>query len=102
MIDLSWSQHITYLEDTLAQSLHMMRHYLISFTLNSDYFCLVYSHLQNAIGAWRSVPKTALNHLNVLHKKLIKASFILHPKEQTHILHPRDRMSFHFATKQTC
>jgi len=73
---LSWYQHITNVEDKLAQSLgiiYMTRHYLTPSALKSVYICLVYSHLQDAIGAWGSVPKTTLNHLNALHNKLIRA-----------------------------
>ena len=64
---LSWSQDITNLEDKLVQSLgtfYIIRHYLTS-GLKSVYFCLVYSHNQDAIGAWGSVPKTAQNHLTL-------------------------------------
>ena len=70
----SWPQHITNLEDTLTRSLgilYMTRPYLTS-ALKSVYivFTAVYSHLQYAIGAWGSMPKIALNHLNVQHNKL--------------------------------
>ena len=50
---LSWYQHITNLEDKLPRSLGifcMTRHYLSPSALKSVYFCLVYSHLQYAIG----------------------------------------------------
>jgi len=49
----------------------MTSHYLPS-ALNSVCFCLVYSHLQYAIGAWVCA-KTALNYLDALHNKLIRA-----------------------------
>jgi len=67
----------TNLEDKLAQSFgifYMTRHYLTPSALKSVHCCLVYGHLQCAVGAWwGSVPKTTLNHLNVLHNKLIRA-----------------------------
>jgi len=71
---LSWYQLITNLEDKLTRSLgifYMTRHYLTPSALKSVYFCLVYSHLQYAIGAWGSMPKTTLNYFNVLHNKPI-------------------------------
>ena len=44
--------------------------------------------LQYAIGAWGSVPKTTLNHLNVLHIKLIRAmNFASYRSHATSIYH---------------
>jgi len=41
--------------------------------LRSVYYILTYSHLQYAIGVWGGVGKTALNRLNVLHNKVLRA-----------------------------
>jgi len=93
--DRSWSQHITNPEDKLARSLGifcMTRHYLTSSALNSVHVCLYYRHLQYTTGAWESLPKTALNHLNILHNNLKRAIN----------LHPTGHMALQFSTIQIC
>jgi len=58
---------------------------LSDFCTNASLVC---SHLQYAIGAWGSVPKTALNHLNVLHNKLIRAiNFAFYRSHVTPLYH---------------
>jgi len=96
---LSWRQHITNLEDALARSLgivYMTRHYLTS-SLKPVYFCLVYSHLQYVIGAWGSVPKTTLNHLNVLHNELIRAmNFASNKSQVTPLYHQSNLLKINY------
>jgi len=41
--------------------------------LRSVYYSLTYIHLQYAIGVWSGAGKTALNPLNVLHNKVLRA-----------------------------
>jgi len=41
--------------------------------LRSVYYSLTYSHLQYAIGVWGGAGKTALNRLNLLHNKVLRA-----------------------------
>ena len=70
------SDHITNLEKTISRSVetfYRYRHYLNKSALKSLYFSVVYSHLQDAIGAWGGVGKTSLRRLNILHNKIIRA-----------------------------
>jgi len=67
---LTWSNDIANLEKTISRSVEIfyrLRRYLNERALKSLYFSIVYSHLQDAIGAWGGVGKTSLRRLNVLH-----------------------------------
>ena len=103
---LSWYQNITNLEDKLARSLgifYMTRHYLTSSALKSVYFCLVYSHLQYAIGAWGSVPMTAPNHLNVLRNKPITAmNFASYRSHVTPLYHQSNMLKINYISPWNC
>ena len=73
---LSWTDHIHYLEMKLSRSVAMfyrIRYYLSNNALRSVYYSLTYSHLQYAIDVWGGAGKTALNRLNVLHNKVLRA-----------------------------
>ena len=73
---LSWTDHIHNLEIKLSRSVAMfywIRYYLINNALRSVYYSLTYSQLQYAIGVWGGAGRIALNRLNVLHNKVLKA-----------------------------
>jgi len=73
---LSWTDHIRNLEIKLSRSVAMLyriRYYLSNNALRSVYCSLTYSHLQYAIGVYSGAGKTALNRLNVLHHKVLRA-----------------------------
>jgi len=53
--------------------LYRIRYYLSNNALRSVYYNLTYSHLQYAIGVRGGARKTALNRLNVLHNKVLRA-----------------------------
>ena len=73
---LSWTDHIHNLEINLSRSVAMLYriwYYLSNNAFRSVYYSLTYSHLQYAIGVWDRAGKPALNWLNVLHNKVLRA-----------------------------
>jgi len=53
--------------------LYRIRYYLSNNALRPVYYSLTYSHLQYAIGVWGGAGNTALNRLNVLPNKVLRA-----------------------------
>ena len=53
--------------------LYRIRYYLSNNALRSVNYSLTYSHHQYAIGVWGGAGQTALNRLNVLHNKVLRA-----------------------------
>ena len=87
---LSWTDHMHNLEIKLSRSVAMLyriRYYLSNNALRSSYYSLTYSHLQYATGVWGGAGKTALNRLNVLHNKVLRAMTYSSYKSRVSPLH---------------
>ena len=72
---LNWKIHIESLEKKISTACALickLRYYVDQSCLLKYYYAHVYSHLQYAILAWGSASKTALNKLNVLHRRSIR------------------------------
>ena len=72
---LKWGPHIEHLVTKVSKSsflLSKLRHYVDLSTLKMLYYSIVYSHLNYCVSAWGGAPRTTLQPLNVIQKRIIR------------------------------
>ena len=72
---LKWNDHVDYISKKISKGCYIIskiRYFVQKFTLRMLYFSLIQSHLNYCIATWGGAPKSTLNQLIVLQKKVIR------------------------------